>query len=97
MFGCLFVFVRLDKQLSRLEEKNHIHTRWDASAKEYKEVQLAFSLQKKEQLSAAIWAASRRRQFLLKLKAKYAGKMFHYLMFYKLLPIILSSRWPKNC
>jgi len=36
-------------------------------------MKIAFSQQKK-QISEVIWAASGRRQFLLRLMAKYAGK-----------------------
>ena len=34
-----------------------------------------FSKQKEEEVAEVIWATSSRRQFLLKLKAKYAGKI----------------------
>ena len=62
--------------LKKLEQDHQIHTRWEESTKEYKEMKNAFSEQKKKQIYEFIWGASRRRQFLLKLKAKYAGKIF---------------------
>ena len=46
-------FLRLEKQLSKLEQNHHIHTRWGESAKEYKEMEIAFSQQKKKQISTA--------------------------------------------
>ncbi len=59
--------------LKGMESSNHI-VRWTQSSKDYKEAQIAFSKQKEEEVAEVIWATSSRRQFLLKLKAKYAGK-----------------------
>lgn len=74
MSTLLFFPLRLDKHLKELEQKHHLDHRWDSTDKEYVEAQGAFSREKGDQVATAIWAASSRRQFLLKLKAKYAGK-----------------------
>jgi len=72
--------VRLDKQLSDLERKHHLSFRWNPSDMEYLEAQRALSREKSNQVAEALWTTSSRRQFLLKLKAKYAGKELHAIV-----------------
>jgi len=47
---------------------------------EYLEAQRALSREKSNQVAEALWTTSSRRQFLLKLKAKYAGKELHAIV-----------------
>jgi hypothetical protein len=47
--------------------------RWGPADHDYIQVQKHFSCEKQSQLAQAMWASSARRQFLLKMKAKYAG------------------------
>jgi len=47
---------------------------------EYLEAQRALSWEKSNQVAEALWATSSRRQFLLTLKAKYAGKELHAIV-----------------
>ena len=72
--------VRLDKQLSDLERQHHLSCRWNPSDMEYLEAQRALSREKSNQVAEALWTTSSRRQFLLKLKAKYAGKELHAIV-----------------
>lgn len=65
--------IRLDKQLRALEEKHHVKCRWSKFSKDYRDVERLLSKQKSDQVAEAIRMGSSRRQFLLSLKAKYAG------------------------
>ena len=65
--------LRVEKQLTEMEAKHTISSRWKMSDQEFTESEQALLLDKKDQLFLAIWKASKRRSFLLKLKAKYAG------------------------
>jgi len=65
--------IRLDSQLKELERKHSLPCRWLPSDNEYKENEYTLSLTKKEQLLVQLWKTGQRRQFLLKLKRKYAG------------------------
>ena len=65
---------RLSKQLTDVERRHHMHCCWTSEDEEYLKIKHTFSLQKRQQIGEAMWASSVQRQFLLKLKAKYAGK-----------------------
>jgi len=52
----------------------------EPSDMEYLEAQRALSWEKSNQVAEALWTTSSRRQFLLKLKAKYAGKELHAIV-----------------
>ena len=65
--------------LNELEKKHHIPQRWEKADPEYIQMQKYFSTEKLSYMSEALWATASRRQFLLSMKAKYAGK--HYLLF----------------
>ena len=65
--------VRLDKQLKELEAKHRLPCRWDPTDRDYAEAQSALSLERRNGVGEAMWAASSRQQYLLKTKAKYAG------------------------
>ena len=66
---------RLDKQLFDLEQRHCLPCRWDQSHPDYQQLSATFSREKRSHVVEAMWAASSRRQFLLKLKAKYAGML----------------------
>lgn len=71
----VFIF-RLDRDLKSEEEAHHIKCRWPQSSSQYKEVHSSLSKRREKELGEIMWSTSSRRQFLLKLKAKYAGKYF---------------------
>lgn len=73
IFFFLCFNLRIAKKLEDIEKKHSIISRWTPSDKEYCELQQLVAAEKKEQLLRAIWKAAKRRAFLLKLKAKYAG------------------------
>ena len=70
---------RLNVRLKELERQYHISQRWSPTDSEYMQVQHSFSIEKQTYVNEALWAASARRQFLLKLKAKYAGIYSYYV------------------
>ena len=74
---CTFVFQASKKNLKDMEQKLSISTRWTSSDVEYKEVEHALLTNKREQMLLAMWKAAKRRLFLLRLKAKYAGTYNH--------------------
>lgn len=57
-----------------MESKYRIATRWRRSDAEYAEVKVAYIKEMQERLRASLWATVSRRYYLLKMKAKYAGK-----------------------
>ena len=69
-------FPSTEKKLEEIEEKHSITSRWTPSDKEYQKLEHSLVTDKKEQLLMAIWKAVKRRVFLLKLKAKYAGMLW---------------------
>ncbi len=72
---CVYVFaLSTEKKLKEIEQNHCISLRWKPSDREYQEMEQALLGEKKEQLLLAIWKAAKRRAFLLKLKAKYAGR-----------------------
>jgi len=81
-----FVFMdyymcRLDKELTIIESKNKIVPRWGPSDREFLNLQKHFTSERMQQVLQALWSASSRRQFLLQLKAKYAGLYsIHFFM-----------------
>ena len=58
-----------------MEKQYHVLHRWTPNDPQYIQVKEFFSFEKQSQLAEAMWASSSRRQFLLKLKAKYAGML----------------------
>ena len=73
-------YFRLNTRLHEFEREYHIPHRWGPADHEFVEVQQHFNCEKQSQLAQAMWASSVRRQFLLKLKAKYAGTVFTVLL-----------------
>lgn len=64
---------RLDKQLLDMEKRHNLPCRWSQTHSDYKQLCAEFSREKRGHIVEAMWSASSRRQFLLRLKAKYAG------------------------
>ena len=71
----VYTACRLDKQLKEMEQKHHIGSRWNPLDRIYLEMKSTFTKDRKRQVAEALWAASSRRQFLLQMKAKYAGNI----------------------
>ena len=71
----VYTACRLDKQLKEMEQKHHIGSRWNPSGRIYLEMKSTFTKDRKRQVAEALWATSSRRQFLLQMKAKYAGNI----------------------
>ena len=65
----------MEEQLAKFEQRHDIVCRWKKSDKEYICAQRAFLNEKKEQLYTSLWATVNRRFYLLKMKAKYAGRL----------------------
>ena len=63
----------IEKQLQDIEVKHSVSLRWTPSDREYMDTGKTLLVNRKEQLLLTIWKAAKRRSFLLKLKAKYAG------------------------
>ena len=70
----LSIHYSLDKKLKEVEVKQAILVRWTPSSTEYRELERQVLDNKREYLLLGIWEAAKQRMFLLKLKAKYAGK-----------------------
>ena len=68
-----YLHYSLDKRLKEVEVKQAILVRWTPSSTEYRELERQVLDNKREYLLLGIWEAAKRRMFLLKLKAKYAG------------------------
>lgn len=79
MYISTLIIYRLDKQLKEFEVKYHLLCWWDTASRDYTEAQMALSLERRDDVGEAMWAASSRRQYLLKTKAKYAGMFFSCL------------------
>ena len=62
---------RIEKQLSQIELKHRISVRWDKSDPQYTAAKPDHLRVKKEQLQTSMWATISKRQYLLKMKAKY--------------------------
>ena len=71
---CCYATHRMESQLDDFERKRSIKLRWGRNDKEYIDARNASLLDKKEALYTSLRAAIVRRQYLLKLKAKYAGQ-----------------------
>lgn len=76
----------MDCQLADMERKCGIVRRWNQIDREYIEAERAFLLEKKTQILSCLWATVVKRQYLLHLKAKYAGTVHQY---YGILDIII--------
>ena len=75
IFVCMHAFeCRLEEDISMIEDEHKVVKRWESSDFEYSAAKLTVVKEKQKQLSLAMWTAVVKRQMLLRLKAKYAGK-----------------------
>jgi len=68
---------RYEKELREIEGKHAIKARWQPDNPEFKEVEVQFMQKKRVQLKQALRVSVVRRQFLLQMKAKYAGELLY--------------------
>ena len=64
----------MDCKLADFEPRRNIGVRWMPTDHFYIEAKRMFLTEKKEQLQASLWEAVIKRHYLLRMKAKYAGK-----------------------
>jgi len=57
-----------------MEQEHGVYKSWEPSDSEYEKTKHSAVKEKQKQLSMAMWTAVVKRQMLLRLKAKYAGK-----------------------
>ena len=92
----LYLF-RLGTKLQELEKQHHVPHRWVLTDVEYMEVQSSFSMEKKNQISEALWATCARRLFLLKLKSRYAGTEVSAQVLFHAIYFCYYGRWSEDC
>ena len=68
-------YKRYEKELREIEAKYAIRARWQVGSPEFKEVEVQFTQIKEFQLKQVLRVSVIKRQFLLQLKAKYAGEV----------------------
>ena len=72
-----YVFVcSIENQLGVFEQRHHIVNRWKTDSQEFLEARRSHFNEKQQSLYRSIRAAIVKRQYLLKLKAKYAGMQY---------------------
>ena len=64
----------IENQLGVIEQRHHIVNRWRPDSQEFLEARVSYFKEKEQSLYRSIRTAIVKRQYLLKLKAKYAGK-----------------------
>ena len=62
-----------EEVLNNIEKKYNIKYRWSHTDREFVYYKSLMEQKQRLQLLSSLWNASRRRRFLLTLKAKYAG------------------------
>ena len=67
------VLFSMESQLGEFEQRYQITQRWRPTDKEFLDARQSYFEEKQQLLRSSIRAAVVKRQFLLKLKAKYAG------------------------
>ena len=70
--------VSMDSQLGEFERRHAITKRWKPTDVEFGEARHAYFIEKQQLLYSSLRTAMVKRQYLLKLKAKYAG-IWHQL------------------
>jgi len=65
----------MDSQLGEYEQKHQITQRWKPADKEFVDAKHSYFKEKQQLLHVSMRAVTVKRQFLLKLKTKYAGKL----------------------
>ena len=94
--SCNMLFYSMDSQLAQLEIKHHI-SRWTETDPEYISAKADDSRSSQSLIHKSLRATIVKRQFLLKLKAMYAGVLLAYLVVLTFLGCFFSLRWPKDC
>ena len=56
-----------------MEKRYGITKRWTTVDRDYADAKAAHLKEKQEQLKTSLWAVATRREYLLRMKAKYAG------------------------
>lgn len=93
----------MESQLADFERTKGIKQRWKATDKEYLDAQHSSLLDKQQSLHSSLRSAIVRRQYLLQLKAKYAGILntIQYSILFVCTILILIPfcvyRWSKDC
>ena len=65
---------RLNRRLSELESEYRVMARWSMTDPQYIDAKSTYLKEIQQRLRESTWATITRRQYLLKMKAKYAGK-----------------------
>lgn len=71
----------MERELDKFEQQYQICSRWKPGDEEFAIAQSLFCKEKQDALRHSLWAAVVKRQYLIKLKAKYAGvgkKLSHF-------------------
>jgi len=91
------LYIRLESKLQEIEA-THKFSRWSEESAEYLKMKHEHHVETIEQLLVTMRSAVVQRQYLLELKAKYAGKLIIILMHIPIYHKILNVyRWSKNC
>ena len=69
----LFLPFSMEDQVGNFEQKHQTGHRWKPGDQDFSDASRSYSKEKQESLHRSMKAATVKRQFLLKLKAKYAG------------------------
>ena len=69
----------MEDQLGVFEQKQQIGHRWKPDGQDFSDARHSYFREKQESLYCFMKAAIVKRQFLLKLKAKYAGIQYYVL------------------
>ena len=67
----------MESQLAEMERRCRIKIRWKPSDEDYIDAKRSFLMEKKNKVHTSIWACVVKRHYLLRMKAKYAGKCMH--------------------
>ena len=73
----------METKLGEFEHKHLIRQRWKPTDKEYIEARCSHYQERQQVLHTSLRASIVKRQFLLKLKAKYAGKFLTLVLLLK--------------
>ena len=63
----------MEHELGEFEQRHQIFPRWKSGDEEFLATRCLYCKEKEESLRHSLWAAIVKRQYLIKLKAKYAG------------------------
>ena len=69
----LLFYLSLDNQLSEMERRHGLATRWKPGDKQYEEMKLSLISENQGHVRSTLWSCVVKRHYLLRMKAKYAG------------------------